>query len=126
MKHFSYLLLTILLLLPTACADYDDTLDVVKIHVKLQFPKTYDGVTDGLRVELQNTTACTFVDSTDARGEAHFTVPAGIYSIRSSAQKTTRDYRYFFNGTRSQVVVTSDSTHTITLPLTMSRKRIVH
>ena len=125
MKHISYILLTLLLLLPAACTDYD-TLDVVKITIKLKIPETYDGPLDGLRVELLNTTASTFVDSTDTQGEAHFTLPAGIYSVRSSAQKTTKDYRYFFNGTLSQVVVTSDSAHTLTLPLTMSRKRIVH
>lgn len=126
MKRISYILLTLLLLLPAACADYDDTMDVVKINIKLKIPETYDGPLDGLRVELLNTTASTFVDSTDTQGEAHFTVPAGIYSVRSSAQKTTKDYRYFFNGTLSQVIVTSDSAHTFTLPLTMSRKRIVH
>ena len=72
MKHISYILLTLLLLLPAACTDYDDTLDVVKITIKLKIPETYDGPLDGLRVELLNTTASTFVDSTDTQGEAHF------------------------------------------------------
>ena len=126
MKHISYILLTLLLLLPAACTDYDDTLDVVKITIKLKIPETYDGPLDGLRVELLNTTASTFVDSTDTQGEAHFTLPAGIYSVRSSAQKTTKDYRYFFNGAKSQVVVAVDSPHVVTLPLVMSKKRIVN
>ncbi len=67
MKRISYILLTLLLLLPAACADYDDTMDVVKINIKLKVPETYDGPLDGLRVELLNTTASTFVDSTDTQ-----------------------------------------------------------
>lgn len=109
----------------TACS-YDESIDVVAVSVRLGFPDTYDGTKGGLRVEMQDATASVFVDSTDNGGEAHFTVPSGLYTVRSSAQTRTYDYRYFFNGTRDRVVIASDSAHVVDLPLTMSRRRIVH
>ncbi len=108
-----------------ACG-YDETLDVLQVQVQLGFPSAYDGSRDGIRVELTDATASTFVDSTDAQGMAHFVVPPGIYAASSSSQKLTTDYRYLFNGTKSRIVVASDSANRIHLPLTMSRKRIVH
>ena len=109
-----------------SCAGYDEGLDVVNFDVKLEFPSTYDGSYEGLRVELQDAVASTFVDSTDAEGVAHFSIPSGLYKVSSSARKETVDYRYFFNGAKSQVVVAVDSPRVVTLPLVMSKKRIVN
>ena len=109
-----------------SCADYDEGLATINFAVKLEFPSTYDGSYEGLRVELQDAVASTFVDSTDADGVAHFSVPSGLYKVSSSARKETTDYRYFFNGAKSQVVVAVDSPHVVTLPLVMSKKRIVN
>lgn len=109
-----------------SCADYDEGLEVVNFDVKLEFPSTYDGSYKGLRVELQDAVASTFVDSTDTQGVAHFRIPSGLYKVSCSARKETTDYRYFFNGAMSQVVVAVDSSHTVTLPLVMSKKRIVN
>jgi len=92
----------------------------------MTFPSTYDGSYEGLRVELQDAVASTFVDSTDAKGVAHFSIPSGLYKVSSSARKETVDYRYFFNGAKSQVVVAVDSPRVVTLPLVMSKKRIVN
>ena len=123
MRKISYWFVTFMVLIvAVSCADYDEGLDILS----LEFPSSYDGAHNGLRVELQNGVASTFVDSTDAAGVAHFRVPSGLYKISCSARKETYDYRYFFNGSKAQVVVSSDSSRVVTLPLVMSKKRIVH
>lgn len=109
-----------------SCADYEEGIEVIDVNIRLVFPKTYDGPHDGLRVELRNGVASTFVDSTDTAGIAHFSVPSGLYTASSSAEKRTYDYRYFFNGTKSQIVIAQDSSRVVDLPLTMTRRRIVH
>ena len=126
MRKIFCLLAVYVIMLLVSCADYDEGLDVVNFDVKLEFPSTYYGSYEGLRVELQDAVASTFVDSTDAEGVAHFSVPSGLYKVSSSARKETVDYRYFFNGAKSQVVVAIDSPHVVTLPLVMSKKRIVN
>ena len=116
MRKISYWFVAFMVLMvAVSCADYDEGLDILSLDVQLEFPSSYDGAHNGLRVELQNGVVSTFVDSTDAAGVAHFRVPSGPY-----------DYRYFFNGSRAQVVVSSDSSRVVTLPLVMSKKRIVH
>ena len=112
-KIFSLLVVCVMTML-ISCADYEEGIKVVNFDVKLEFPSTYDGSYEGLRVELQDAVASTFVDSTD------------LYKVSSSARKETVDYRYFFNGAKSQVVVAVDSPHVVTLPLVMSKKRIVN
>lgn len=126
MRKICCLLSVCVITLLVSCTDYDEGLDVVNFDVKLEFPSTYDGSYEGLRVELQDAVASTFVDSTDTQGVAHFSVPSGLYKVSSSARKETTDYRYFFNGAKSQVVVAVDSPRVITLPLVMSKKRIVN
>lgn len=126
MRKIFCLLSVCVITLLVSCANYDEGLEVVNFDVKLEFPSTYDGSYEGLRVELQDAVASTFVDSTDTQGVAHFSVPSGLYKVSSSARKETVDYRYFFNGAKSQVVVTVDSPHVVTLPLVMSKKRIVN
>ena len=121
MRKIFCLLSVCVMILFVSCADYDEGLDVVNFDVKLEFPSTYDGSYEGLRVELQDA-----VDSTDGQGVAHFSVPSGLYKVSSSARKETVDYRYFFNGAKSQVVVAVDSPRVVTLPLVMSKKRIVN
>lgn len=108
-----------------ASCSYDESIDVVSVSVRLGFPETYNATKGGLRVEMQDATASVFVDSTDNEGIAHFTIPSGVYSARSSSQTRDTEYRYFFNGSRDKIVVASDSSHTVELPLTMSRRRIV-
>ena len=49
-----------------------------------------------------------------------------ISANKETARKETVDYRYFFNGAKSQVVVAVDSPRVVTLPLVMSKKRIVN
>ncbi len=126
MKKILAIFISVFVAITVISCNYDNDIDVVAVSVRLGFPDSYDDSKQGLRVELQDATASVFVDSTDADGVAHFTVPSGIYSARSSAQKTTYDWRYFFNGSRDKIVVANDSAHTIELPLTMSKRRVVH
>ena len=62
--------------------------------------------------------------------EEWFTLPPGIYEATSSDQyvdSTTNEWwRYIFNGVRSMIIVSPDSTNQILLDLKMSKKRIVH
>ena len=74
MRKIFCLLVVCVITLLVSCADYDEGLDVVNFDVKLEFPSTYDGSYEGLRVELQDAVASTFVDSTDAEGVAHFSI----------------------------------------------------
>ena len=126
MRKIFCLLAVCVMILFVSFADYDEGLNIVNFDVKLEFPSIYDGSYEGLRVELQDAVASTFVDSTDAEGVAHFSIPSGLYKVSSSARKETVDYRYFFNGAKSQVVVAIDSPRVVTLPLVMSKKRIVN
>lgn len=121
-----YLFLLTALLLAAAACSYDDTLDVVSVRVQLQYPEGTIEPYAGARVEMTDMHASVFVDSTDASGVAHFALPAGIYQLLSSGTKTTYDYRYIYNGSKGQVVVSPDSLNDITLPLTVTAKRIVH
>ena len=86
-KIFSLLAVCVMTML-ISCADYEEGIKVVNFDVKLEFPSTYDGSYEGLRVELQDAVASTFVDSTDAQGIAHFRVPQAC--IRSAAQQERR------------------------------------
>ena len=126
MKRLLYIILGILL---TACS-YDEVLDTYSLNVQLVYPEGSIDPYAGARVELKDATASIFVAETDHTGTAHFLVPSGIYEASSSTQILdtlgTTWWRYNFNGVRSMIIVSSDSSNIIRMPLTMSRKRIVH
>ena len=109
-----------------AACSYDDTFDVVSVTVQLQYPENTIEPYAGARVEMTDMHASVFVDSTDASGMAHFSLPPGIYQLMSSGTLTTYDYRYIYNGTKGQLVISPDSANIISLPLTVTKKRIVH
>jgi hypothetical protein len=116
----------IIVFLCLCACNYDDQMEIIPVKIQLVYPDNSIDPYTGARVELTNTMASTFVDSTDATGTARFAVPPGVYSAASSSTLTTTDYRYFFNGTKSQIIISSDSINTIQLKLTMSKKRIVN
>lgn len=105
---------------------YDE--DFYTMPVKVQLEWNDASIPEGarLRVELTDRHASVFVDSTDANGTAHFILPPGIYQVMSSGTHLTYDYRYIYNGMKSEVVIASDSTANIVLPLKVTKKRIVH
>lgn len=128
-RHISTLMRATLLayaITALAACQYDEEVQLCNVSVSLVYPEGSIEPYEGVRVELKGADASVFVDSTDARGVAQFTVTPGIYEASSSATLTTYDWRYFFNGVKSLVVVEPDSTNNIALELTMSRKRIVH
>lgn len=109
-----------------ASCSYDDSFDVLKVSVSLEYPENSPMPHAGARVEMTDSHASVFVDSTDAEGVAHFIVPPGIYEVASSGTLLTYDYRYIYNGIKGQVVITADSINRINLPITVTKKRIVH
>ena len=123
------LLPVIMAALLTACS-YDEWLDTCQLSVELVYPDDSIEPYAGARVELKDATASIFVAETDATGTARFQVPPGIYEASSSTQRLdtlgTTWWRYNFNGVKSMIIVSPDSINRIKMPLTMSRKRIVH
>lgn len=116
----------IALSLLVASCTYDDSFDVLPVSVSLQFPENSPMPHAGARVEMTDRHASVFVDSTDAEGVAHFILPPGIYEVASSGTLLTYDYRYIYNGIKGQVVITADNINSIKLPITVTKKRIVH
>ena len=116
------------LIIFTAC-EYDERMDVCPVAVELVYPEDSVEPYPGVRVELKDARASVFIDSTDSRGVAHFRVPPGIYEASTATQLTdsTGDtwWRYNFNGVRSMIIVSPDSTNHILMQLKMSKRRIV-
>ena len=127
MKRLPSILLLSLLLL--SCS-YDETMDTCHVTVQLVYPEGSISPYAGALVELKDANASIFISPTDNSGRASFLVPAGIYETSSSTQfiDSLGDtwWRYNFNGVRSMIIVSPDSSNVIPLTLTMSKKRIVH
>ena len=127
MKRLPSILLLSLLLL--SCS-YDETMDTCHVTVQLVYPEGCISPYSGALVELKDANASIFISPTDNSGRASFQVPAGIYETSSSTQfiDSLGDtwWRYNFNGVRSMIIVSPDSSNVVPLTLTMSKKRIVH
>lgn len=128
--RFRHLYTIIVAALMLSACDYDEILDTCAVEVQLVYPEDSVDPYAGARVELKDANASIFVDSTDVNGRARFNVPPGIYeaSSMSSRNDTTGDtwWHYNFNGVRSMIIISPDSTNRILLDLKMSKKRIVH
>lgn len=113
-----------------AGCNYDEEVELCTVSVRLIYPDNSVSPYAGARVEMKDAVASVFVDSTDVQGTAHFLLPPGIYEATSNSQyvdsTTSTWWRYLFNGVRSLIVVSPDSTNHVTLNLKMSKKRIVH
>ena len=120
-------LLCALCLCVVSCS-YDETLDLLNGNVQLVYPANSIEPYAGARVELRDSRSSIFVDSTDAAGRAHFVVPAGIYEASSSGQKRIvgekYDTIYNYNGVRSLIVVSPDSSNQVRLDLKVSFRRV--
>ena len=127
MKRLPSILLLSLLLL--SCS-YDETMDTCHVTVQLVYPEGSISPYAGALVEQKDANASIFISPTDNSGRASFQVPAGIYETSSSTQfiDSLGDtwWRYNFNGVRSMIIVSPDSSNVVPLTLTMSKKRIVH
>lgn len=113
-----------------AC-QYDESLGLCTLTVQLVYPANTIEPYAGARVELKALGHnAVFVDSTDARGAARFTVTPGIYEASSTSQfldsTTATWWRYNFNGVKSMIIVDPDSANRADVVLKSSRKRVVH
>jgi hypothetical protein len=126
MKKFLYILLVASLM---ACS-YDEFIDTYPVSIQLIYPEGSIEPYAGAVVELRDGMSSVFVSETNKKGVATYLVPAGIYEATSSTQflDTVGDtwWRYNFNGIKSMIIIAPDSSNAIQIPLSMSRKRIVH
>ena len=109
---------------------YDEDIDLHTVRVRLVYPENSISPYAGARVEMKDSKASIFVDSTDATGTATFQLLPGIYEASTNSQYLdtmgTTWWRYIFNGVKSQIIISPDSTNKVDLTLKMSKKRIVH
>ena len=129
MKRFTSYIILLTSAIFFACS-YDETMDTCHVTVQLVYPEGSISPYAGALVELKDANASIFISPTDNSGRASFQVPAGIYETSSSMQfiDSLGDtwWRYNFNGVRSVIIVSPDSSNVVPLTLTMSKKRIVH
>ena len=123
MKKILYSILLIGAL--TACS-YEEAFELMDVSVRLEYPANTIDPYEGAEVEIRNAVSSVFIAETNGDGIAHFTVPSGIYEITSSGTHIEGNYRYIYNGVKSQVVVSPDSTNAVTLKLSVTKKRIVN
>lgn len=124
-----FTLLTLLAIGLLSSCDYDETVETCPVSVRLIYPDNSIEPYEGARVEMKDATSSIYVDSTDASGTARFNLPPGLYEATTNSQYidstgSTR-WRYIFNGVKSLIVISPDSTNRIELTLKMSKKRIV-
>ena len=102
----------IMLMLLASCS-YDEHINTYNVEVQLS-----EAVAD-VPVLMTNATGSTATAMTDATGIAHFSVPAGIYSI--SASKVTDDayFRHVCNGSMADIVIGANNT-SVALPVTLT------
>ena len=124
MKIYCWVLMGVLRGMLTACS-YEEELELMDVSVRLEYPVNTIDPYEGAEVEIRNAVSSVFISETNGDGVARFTVPSGIYEITSSGTHIEGNYRYIYNGVKSQVVVSPDSTNVIPLKLTVTKKRIV-
>ncbi|MBR0489267.1 MAG: hypothetical protein IJJ68_03575 [Prevotella sp.] len=125
MKIYCLMLVGMLMGMLTACS-YEEELELMDVSVRLEYPANTIDPYEGAEVEIRNAVSSVFISETNGDGVARFTVPSGIYEITSSGTHIEGNYRYIYNGVKSQVVVSPDSTNVIPLKLTVTKKRIVN
>ena len=131
LKAIGAALITYHLSFLTSSCSYSEDLDLCTLTVQLVYPENTIEPYAGARVELKALGHnAVFVDSTDVRGTTRFTVTPGIYEASSTAQfldsTTATWWRYNFNGVKSMIIVSPDSTNHADITLKSSRKRVIH
>ncbi len=127
MNRLLYIIIGVVLL--TGCS-YDEEVELCRVSVQLVYPEGSVEPYAGAPVECRGSRAGEFMAETNAGGVATFMLTPGIYEFSTTSQfiDTSGEtwWRYNFNGTRSQVVVSPEAENRVELTLKMSRKRIVH
>ncbi len=118
-----------MIILMTACS-YDEDMETCDVSIKLDYPENSIGPYTGANVDMKDAKSTIFTSKTDATGTAHFNLPVGIYEATTNEQYIDSTgatwWRYIFNGVKSLIVISPDSTNHIEVSLKMSKKRIVH
>ena len=119
MKKKPYLFLLILgAMLLTACkTDYEESTELFDLTIALTTQADADYSLESLPVELRSTgsyTVTALTDTTDAKGMAHFKVPAGVYVASASTTiKTGTNKLLIANGTSGMIIIRGEEATTI-------------
>lgn len=119
MKKKPYLFLLLLgAMLLTACkTDYEESTELFDLTIALTAQADADYSLESLPVELRSTgsyTVTALTDTTDAKGMAHFKVPAGVYVASASTTiKTGTNKLLIANGTSGMIIVRGEEPTTI-------------
>lgn len=123
--HLFLLLLGVMLL--TACkTDYEESTELFDLTIALTTQADADYSLESLPVELRSTgsyTVTALTDTTDAKGMAHFKVPAGVYVASASTTiKTGTNKLLIANGTSGMIIVRGEEpTTTANIKMIVSR-----
>jgi len=114
--HLFLLLLGAMLL--TACkTDYEESTELFDLTIALTTQADADYSLESLPVELRSPgsyTVTALTDTTDAKGMAHFKVPAGVYVASASTTiKTGTNKLLIANGTSGMIIVRGEKATTI-------------
>ncbi len=104
----------------SSCTDSEDGVQLCKVTVQLVYPDNTVSPYAGVTVQLKDASASVTEGTTDASGIVEFSVPAGLYEISSSSTYQTNDYLCYFNGVKSNVVVSQNAETQVNLELTKS------
>ena len=105
-------------MLLTACkTDYEESTELFDLTIALTTQADADYSLESLPVELRSTgsyTVTALTDTTDAKGMAHFKVPAGVYVASASTTiKTGTNKLLIANGTSGMIIVRGEEATTI-------------
>ncbi|MDR1866545.1 MAG: DUF4876 domain-containing protein [Bacteroidales bacterium] len=105
-----------------SCDKEDEVIKTYQVKVGLTYPEGYDPAAD-IKVRLRNTLNGDIGEaSTNASGEAVFTVVAGTYEATASEERQDDYQKYVFNGLAGNIVVTDAWTgeNAVSLTLTLT------
>ena len=114
-------------MLLTACkTDYEESTELFDLTIALTAQADADYSLESLPVELRSTgsyTVTALTDTTDAKGMAHFKVPAGVYVASASTTiKTGTNKLLIANGTSGMIIVRGEEpTTTANIKMIVSR-----
>lgn len=127
MKKYVYLLLSVLMFGLASCSDDEDEgYKTFTVNVQLVYPSGSElTAVEGVTVTMTSggTGSAAYTATTNAAGQASFTVPAGIYEASASEQRSIDGYAYLLNGITSGITITDAWTgeETVQLNLTESK-----
>jgi len=112
MKHLFHTfiaraLATVAIVATLASCDYDEGVTLSALSVTVSYTGSHEGSLQGIVVEATSATQAVYKATTDANGTATIALPVGIYTLSANGYWDDGDYRFHYNGSRSQVTVAS-------------------